>query len=1357
MGTLRLPLVTNLESRDGTEAKDGLMQNVFAEKTGQKTRVQKRFGTSVYASSTAGTGLGQFTLGANDYAIINVGGVDTLFNITSAPTTAIAISPQPSPAGLPYQIVISNDGTKAFLKTSNNAYQFDGSGVTAVPAAGTVSSVQMLNYGTINIENLTLNNSTIGASSATGWNCIAYGSGKFVAIGLVSPRANTSSAAYVTIGTQGTGSTINWTSPVALVSSSVTMSLTNPKIVYGNSLFVVISVSGVIITSPDGVTWTTQYNVGGSVISCLAYNGALFVALDSQYSVHVSSNGTSWSTSSPAALNLGGGGAYFSAMAWNGKYFVAFVWGGNIAFTSTNGVDWAQRTLAYTAATAYYGGAAWNQSAATSASTNTNSTTGVVTTVNINTLVCCIAGSNWCTTTNDGITFTIQTLPTSANWCSVAWNGSVFCMVANDNNSVLTSKDGVAWNVNTIAGGLIGMRGIISNGYTAPDGTGTGSSFVAVSDTSTTTIETSITFPLAGCYQLTVSGGSGSGFSGSYTVGNYGAVLSANAAYHIVAGITNASASVAYTTPTSPSIAWPKGIAAGLPVSGTGIQTGTIVATVTNGVGFTLSLAATATNASAALTIGTSGSGYTASAPNLTFPQVPTATANAIISGFPTSTVTGIAYLDSTYYIMDSLGKIYGSDLENPLSFPQLNNIIANSVQGTGMAISRYLNYVLAHKNQSTEVFYDAANNYPASPLGTVPSALSKIGCADGRTVVSFDNSVIWVSQSTDKELQVIQMQGLVTNVISTPDVDRILNMGYLTTSQPVYAFAMKKQGHQFYVLTIVNANISLVYDVNTGVWSNWSWATLGSTHTPVSLSYANGIVTVSDTAHGYSDGYVLSIAGATQTQYNGTVVISYIDANTYSYIPYSTPSVTPATGTISIGRFTSSYFPFVSYNDDGSADLLLHASNGNIYKSDVTLYQDFGGGTTTVYTWQTQVAQTFTLFSPQCIAWNGTTYFMIGLNGTTNVTKGYTSTDGTTWTQQTIPAGVWGSVVWNGYVFCIAGDQIGTNVLATSATGLTGSWTTHANPLTGLSYNGGPNTLTAGATGNLFASGYTAGAGFVRAIISTDNGTTWNLTSANPPFANSTNVHSCAGNNGFCMIGTNTSISYFTNIGGSWIVGSLPAVLTWYFIANNGTLFVALPTGATSTYATSTNGVNWTSRTFPVNFGAYPTITVMSGVFNIVLYGSNTTYYSVDGITWSTLTIPGAVQNWFATGNNGTNLTTVLATSSSITGNVTTSNNNPIDVRIRTDKFDGGTTDRKHVSRQEIIGDKVSTIVYLRYTDDDYQTWCGYQPVYMNQPRSLLRRQGSTRRRAIEVKHIDNTPLRMEAIEIDVDVGGKE
>jgi hypothetical protein len=98
--------------------------------------------------------------------------------------------------------------------------------------------------------------------------------------------------------------------------------------------------------------------------------------------------------------------------------------------------------------------------------------------------------------------------------------------------------------------------------------------------------------------------------------------------------------------------------------------------------------------------------------------------------------------------------------------------------------------------------------------------------------------------------------------------------------------------------------------------------------------------------------------------------------------------------------------------------------------------------------------------------------------------------------------------------------------------------------------------------------------------------------------------------------------------------------------------------------------------------------------------------------------------------------------------------NGAPIDVLIRTFKFDAGDNKKKFTSRLEIIGDKVDSTAYVRYTNDDYQTYSQYRPVDLDSQRSQLTRLGQTRRRAYEVRHHDNVPLRLESLELTLTEG---
>jgi hypothetical protein len=95
------------------------------------------------------------------------------------------------------------------------------------------------------------------------------------------------------------------------------------------------------------------------------------------------------------------------------------------------------------------------------------------------------------------------------------------------------------------------------------------------------------------------------------------------------------------------------------------------------------------------------------------------------------------------------------------------------------------------------------------------------------------------------------------------------------------------------------------------------------------------------------------------------------------------------------------------------------------------------------------------------------------------------------------------------------------------------------------------------------------------------------------------------------------------------------------------------------------------------------------------------------------------------------------------------------INMVVRTNREDGGNSKRKFLSRIEVIADKVSATGYIRYSDDDYVTWTACPAVDLNASRSLIRRAGNFRRRAFEFRFTDPQPLRVEALELDVEQGG--
>lgn len=239
---------------------------------------------------------------------------------------------------------------------------------------------------------------------------------------------------------------------------------------------------------------------------------------------------------------------------------------------------------------------------------------------------------------------------------------------------------------------------------------------------------------------------------------------------------------------------------------------------------------------------------------------------NVTDADFPSAFVPGSAYLDATTYVMTAAAVIQGSDLDDPEAWEPLNFITAQIEPDQGVAIAKQLVYVVAFKQWTTEIFYDAENP-TGSPLGAVQGAKVSFGCANGESVQRIDDTLLWLSTTREAQPQVVLMSNLKAEVISTPPIERLLSDVVFTT---VYSWVLKLDGHTFYVLTSVQANITLVYDIREQLW--WQWTDADGNYVPiVASSYnssnqhllqhvSNGKVYVVSSSYFNDDGAVITV-----------------------------------------------------------------------------------------------------------------------------------------------------------------------------------------------------------------------------------------------------------------------------------------------------------------------------------------------------------------------------------------------------------------------------------------------------------------------------------------------------------------
>jgi hypothetical protein len=332
--------------------------------------------------------------------------------------------------------------------------------------------------------------------------------------------------------------------------------------------------------------------------------------------------------------------------------------------------------------------------------------------------------------------------------------------------------------------------------------------------------------------------------------------------------------------------------------------------------------------------------------------EVTPATFTFTVSGSPTTpatgtivatggrnTVPGIVYLNGRFYVMDVNGVIYGSEEDAPASWNALETLIAQNETGAGKAIAKSLEYLVAFKEFSTEFFYDAGNPPPGSPLGPVQNGFTQVGCASGDSVADVAGTLCWIAQEKKaKGRSVYMMSGTQQAKISTPDIDRILTEDSLAE---VYAYGLKIRGRSLYVLILPDSDITLVCDIESKDWTQWSTLTAQSPASISSITRSGSTCTVTfGSAHNLSDGDPLLIAGANQSDYNGLKQVTYVSSTVVTFQTSASP-VTPATGTITGTRYVESYFKFTKYANCNGRDMLLHESDGHLFEILPTEYQD--------------------------------------------------------------------------------------------------------------------------------------------------------------------------------------------------------------------------------------------------------------------------------------------------------------------------------------------------------------------------------------------------------------------------------
>ena len=223
-------------------------------------------------------------------------------------------------------------------------------------------------------------------------------------------------------------------------------------------------------------------------------------------------------------------------------------------------------------------------------------------------------------------------------------------------------------------------------------------------------------------------------------------------------------------------------------------------------------------------------------------------------------------------------------------------------------------------------------------------------------------------------------------------------------------------------------------------------------------------------------------------------------------------------------------------------------------------------------------------------------------------------STDGNIWNQGGFFSNVhaegprWSSALWDGTNFvCVAGSTFSWDNVAYSPDGVywKSSRLPYASQWTAVASNG-PLLLARDSMLN-------------QVSISSDHGVTWSKAYSLPFSANKF----INNNLGLFVALVNSNVCYTSTDGINWVSRTLPGNYYWYDGLWNGSVLLAITSNSTVA-AVSTDGITWTSTSLPsiASGGIGRNMTHGSGR-TIIVVGTKCYYTDDNGTTWGTATVP--------------------------------------------------------------------------------------------------------------------------------------
>lgn len=226
----------------------------------------------------------------------------------------------------------------------------------------------------------------------------------------------------------------------------------------------------------------------------------------------------------------------------------------------------------------------------------------------------------------------------------------------------------------------------------------------------------------------------------------------------------------------------------------------------------------------------------------------PATTTFAAIAGF-TATGAKTCTFVAGFFVCEQPGtqkfwvsNAYDGSTWNALAFGQ-----ASSDSDNMLAVDNLTGNLILFMEQGTE-FWQNIGTSP-EPFAPVQSATNEFGLAAIFSREHVNQSIIYLAQNREGQVQFVKINGFQSTVISDPDIEYIINQ--FSVKSDAVAMSYGQDNHKFYQCTFPTANRSFLYDDSTGLWSEVQTGSsvIPSRHWGNLTTYYGGQTLVSDYA----------------------------------------------------------------------------------------------------------------------------------------------------------------------------------------------------------------------------------------------------------------------------------------------------------------------------------------------------------------------------------------------------------------------------------------------------------------------------------------------------------------------------